>query len=97
MLSGPVEPQMATIITSQLLFLESEDHSKPIQLYINSPGGVVSAGLAIYDTMQFISSPVHTLCFGEAASMGSLLLAAGEAGERKCLPSSRVISFCLYF
>ena len=82
---------MASLISAQLLFLESENPEKEIFLYINSPGGVVSDGLAIYDTMQFIQSPVSTLCFGLAASMGSFLLAAGEKGKRFALPNSRIM------
>jgi ATP-dependent Clp protease protease subunit len=78
-------------VTAQLLFLEAENPKKEISLYINSPGGVVTAGMAIYDTMQFIRPPVSTLCIGQAASMGSLLLAAGEKGMRYCLPHSRVM------
>ena len=74
-------------MTAQLLFLESEDPEKPVSMYINSPGGVVTAGLAIYDTMQYIKCPVQTLCVGQAASMGSLLLAAGAPGERRSLPN----------
>ena len=74
-------------MTAQLLFLESEDPEKPVSMYINSPGGVVTAGLAIYDTMQYIKCPVQTLCVGQAASMGSLLLAAGTPGERRSLPN----------
>ena len=82
---------MAALITAQLLFLESENPKKEISLYINSPGGVVTAGLGIYDTMQFIRPPVATLCMGQAASMGSLLLAAGEPGMRAALPNSRIM------
>ena len=81
-LTGPVEDNMASVIIAQLLFLEAENPKKEISLYINSPGGVVTAGLAIYDTMQFIRPKVSTLCVGQAASMGSLLLCAGEAGMR---------------
>ena len=77
----------ASLVTAQLLFLESEDPEKPVSMYINSPGGVVTAGLAIYDTMQYIKCPVQTLCVGQAASMGSLLLAAGTPGERRSLPN----------
>ena len=77
----------ASLVTAQLLFLESEDPEKPVSMYINSPGGVVTAGLAIYDTMQYIKCPVQTLCVGQAASMGSLLLAAGAPGERRSLPN----------
>jgi ATP-dependent Clp protease protease subunit len=89
--TGVVEDNMAALITAQLLFLESENPKKEISLYINSPGGVVTAGLGIYDTMQFIRPPVATLCVGQAASMGSLLLAAGEAGMRGSLPNARVM------
>ena len=90
-LVGPVNDHMASLVSAQLLFLESENPEKEISLYINSPGGVVSDGLAIYDTMQFIQSPVSTLCFGQAASMGSFLLAAGEKGKRYALPNSRIM------
>ena len=90
-LVGPVNDHIASLISAQLLFLESENPEKEIFLYINSPGGVVSDGLAIYDTMQFIQSPVSTLCFGLAASMGSFLLAAGEKGKRFALPNSRIM------
>jgi ATP-dependent Clp protease, protease subunit len=90
-LNGVVEDGMSSLITAQLLFLESEDPKREIQMYINSPGGVVSAGLAIYDTMQYIRSPVSTVCIGQAASMGSLLLCAGEKGLRVCLPNARVM------
>jgi ATP-dependent Clp protease protease subunit len=89
--TGVVEDNMASLITAQLLFLESENPKKEISLYINSPGGVVTAGLGIYDTMQFIRPAVATLCIGQAASMGSLLLAAGEAGMRASLPNSRIM------
>lgn len=88
---GPVEDQMANLIVAQLLFLESENPDKDIHLYINSPGGSVTAGLAIYDTMQFIKPHVSTMCIGQAASMGAVLLAAGEEGKRYCLPNSRVM------
>lgn len=88
---GPVEDYMANLIVAQLLFLESENPDKDIHLYINSPGGVVSSGLAIYDTMQFIKPDVSTLCIGQAASMGAVLLAGGAAGKRYCLPHSRVM------
>ncbi|MDT8403397.1 ATP-dependent Clp endopeptidase proteolytic subunit ClpP [Sulfuriflexus sp.] len=88
---GQVEDHMANLIVAQLLFLESENPDKDIHLYINSPGGSVSAGLAIYDTMQFIKPNVSTLCVGMAASMGALLLAGGEAGKRYCLPHSRMM------
>lgn len=90
-LSGQVEDNMATLIVAQLLFLESENPKKDINLYINSPGGVVTAGLSIYDTMHYIKSPVNTVCMGQAASMGSLLLAAGQADMRFCLPNARVM------
>ena len=90
-LTGPVYDQVASLISAQLLFLESENPSKDIAFYINSPGGVVSAGLAIYDTMQYIRSPVSTVCIGQAASMGSLLLAAGAKGKRFALPNARVM------
>ena len=89
--TGVVEDNMAALITAQLLFLESENPKKEISLYINSPGGVVSAGLGIYDTMQFIRPPVATLCMGQAASMGSLLLTAGAPGMRAALPHARVM------
>ena len=90
-LVGPVNDVMANLIVAQLLFLESENPDKDIFLYINSPGGSVTAGLAIYDTMQFIKPNVSTLCIGQAASMGAFLLAAGEKGKRYCLPNSRVM------
>ena len=90
-LVGPVTEVTANLIVAQLLFLESENPDKHIFFYINSPGGSVSAGLAIYDTMQFIKPDVSTLCVGQAASMGSLLLAAGDPGKRFCLPNSRVM------
>jgi len=90
-LVGPVTEITANLIVAQLLFLESENPDKDIFFYINSPGGSVSAGLAIYDTMQFIKPDVSTLCVGQAASMGALLLAAGDAGKRFCLPNSRVM------
>ncbi len=90
-LVGPVNDHLASLVSAQLLFLESENPEKEISLYINSPGGVVSDGLAIYDTMQFVQSPVSTLCFGQAASMGSFLLAAGEKGKRYALPNSRIM------
>ena len=91
MLQGPVHDEMAGLVTAQLLFLEAEDPERAISLYINSPGGSVTAGLAIYDTMQYIRAPVGTLCLGQAASMGSLLLAAGEPGMRRCLPNAQVM------
>ncbi len=90
-LTGPVEDYMASLICAQLLFLEAENPKKEIALYINSPGGVVTAGMAIYDTMQFIKPAVSTLCIGQAASMGSLLLAAGEKGMRFATPNSRIM------
>ncbi len=90
-LVGQVEDHMANLIVAQLLFLESENPEKDIHLYINSPGGVVTAGMAIYDTMQFIKPDVSTMCVGQACSMGSLLLTAGAAGKRYCLPHSRVM------
>src|SRR5688500_13336549 len=90
-LVGPVTEVTANLIVAQLLFLESENPDKDISFYINSPGGMVSAGLAIYDTMQFIKPNVSTLCVGQAASMGALLLAAGDVGKRFCLPNSRVM------
>ena len=90
-LVGPVDDHVANVIVAQLLFLESENPDKDINFYINSPGGSVSAGLAIYDTMQFIKPDVSTMCIGQAASMGALLLAAGAHGKRYCLPHSRVM------
>ncbi|WP_448952094.1 ATP-dependent Clp protease proteolytic subunit [Labrys neptuniae] len=90
-LTGPVEDYMASVVVAQLLFLEGENPKKEIAMYINSPGGVVTAGLSIYDTMQFIRSPVSTLCVGQAASMGSLLLAAGEKDLRFALPNARIM------
>jgi ATP-dependent Clp protease, protease subunit len=90
-LTGQVYDQVSALICAQLLFLESENPSKDISFYINSPGGVVSAGLAIYDTMQYIRSPVSTVCIGQAASMGSLLLTAGAKGKRYALPNARVM------
>ncbi len=88
---GPIEDAMATSICMQLLFLESQNPKKEIAMYINSPGGVVTAGMAIYDTMQFIKCPIATLCIGQAASMGSLLLAAGAPGMRFALPNARIL------
>jgi ATP-dependent Clp protease, protease subunit len=88
---GPIDDQVANLVVAQLLFLESENPDKDVQLYINSPGGVVTSGLAIYDTMQFIKPDVATTCLGQAASMGSLLLAGGAKGKRYCLPHSRVM------
>ena len=89
--NGPVEDNMAMLINAQLLFLEAEDPTKEIHLYINSPGGVVTAGMAIYDTMQFIKPEVSTLCMGQAASMGSVLLTAGAKGKRCALPNARIM------
>ena len=89
--TGPIEDQVASLITAQLLFLEAENPKKEISMYINSPGGIVTSGMAIYDTMQFIRPPVATLCIGQAASMGSLLLAAGEKGKRYALPNARIL------
>ena len=88
---GPVEDQMANLIVAQLLFLESDNPDKDIQLYINSPGGVITAGLSIYDTMEFVKPDVSTMCLGQASSMAAVLLAAGAAGKRYCLPNSRVM------
>ena len=88
---GPIEDQMANLVVAQLLFLESENPDKDVHLYINSPGGSVTAGLSIYDTMKFIKPDVSTMCIGQAASMGSLLLAAGEPGMRRCLPNAQVM------
>ncbi len=90
-LVGPVDDMTANVIVAQLLFLEADNPDKDISLYINSPGGSVTAGMAIYDTMQFIKPDVSTLCIGQAASMGGVLLAAGEKGKRFCLPNSRVM------
>ena len=90
-ISGPVHDEMATVIVAQLLFLEAENPTKEIAMYINSPGGVVTSGLSIYDTMQYIKPKISTVCIGQAASMGSLLLAAGEKGMRFSLPNSRVM------
>lgn len=90
-LTGMVEDYSASLIVAQLLFLEAENPKKEISFYINSPGGVVTSGLSIYDTMQFIRCPVSTLCVGQAASMGSLLLCAGEAGQRFALPNARIM------
>lgn len=88
---GPVEDYMANVVVAQLLFLESENPDKDIHLYINSPGGSVTSGLAVYDTMQFIKPDVSTMCIGQAASMGALLLAGGAGGKRYCLPHSRMM------
>ena len=90
-LAGPVQDQVATLMVAQLLFLESENPKKEISMYINSPGGIVTSGLSIYDTMQYIRCPITTVCIGQAASMGSLLLAAGEKGMRHSLPNSRIM------
>ena len=90
-LVGPVEDQMANLVVAQLLFLESENPDKDIHLYINSPGGSVTAGMSIYDTMQFVKPDVSTMCIGQAASMGALLLTGGAAGKRYCLPHSRMM------
>ncbi|GAT77030.1 ATP-dependent Clp endopeptidase proteolytic subunit ClpP [Ehrlichia ruminantium] len=90
-ITGPIEDQMASLVVAQLIFLEAENPEKDISMYINSPGGVVTAGLSIYDTMQYIKPRVATLCLGQAASMGSLLLAAGERGMRCALPNSRIM------
>ena len=90
-LVGPVNDNIASLVTAQLLFLESENPKKQINFYINSPGGLVTSGLGIYDTMQYINSPVSTLCIGQASSMGSFLLAAGEKGKRFSLPNSRIM------
>jgi ATP-dependent Clp protease, protease subunit len=89
--TGPIEDYVASLVTAQLLFLEAENPKKEISMYINSPGGVVTSGMAIYDTMQFIRPPVATLCIGQAASMASLLLAAGEKGMRYSLPNARIM------
>lgn len=91
LLNGEIHDATSAIITAQFLFLEAENPKKPISLYINSPGGSVTAGMAIYDTMQYIQSPVSTVCIGQACSMGSLLLAAGESGSRSILPNARVM------
>ncbi|KZT08950.1 uncharacterized protein LAESUDRAFT_723250 [Laetiporus sulphureus 93-53] len=91
MLYGPIRDTDSALIVAQLLFLEAEETSKPIHLYINSPGGSVTAGLAIYDTVKYVSSPIHTYCVGQACSMGSLLLAAGEKGKRHALPYSTIM------
>jgi len=90
-ITGPIEDGMASLVIAQLLFLEAENPKKEISMYINSPGGMVTSGLAIYDTMQFVRPPVSTLCVGQAASMGSLLLAAGEKGQRFALPNVRIL------
>ena len=88
---GPIDDHVANLVVAQLLFLESENADKDVQLYINSPGGSVTSGLAIYDTMQFINSEVSTMCIGQAASMGAFLLAGGAKGKRYCLPNSRIM------
>ena len=90
-LGTPVDDHVASLVCAQLLFLESENPEKPIHIYVNSPGGVVTAGMAIYDTMRYISAPVSTLCIGQAASMGAFLLAAGEPGMRFALPNARIL------
>jgi len=90
-LVGPINDSVASLVTAQMLFLESENPKKEIYLYINSPGGLVTAGLGVYDTIQYIKPPVSTLCIGQAASMGSFLLAAGEKGKRFSLPNSRIM------
>ncbi len=90
-ISGPIHDGMSTLVVAQLLFLEAENPKKEISMYINSPGGVVSSGLSIYDTMQYVRPKIATMCVGQAASMGSLLLAAGEKDMRFCLPNSRVM------
>ncbi|XVF66992.1 hypothetical protein PTKIN_Ptkin10aG0084400 [Pterospermum kingtungense] len=90
-INGPINDDTAHVVVAQLLFLESENPSKPIHMYLNSPGGHVTAGLAIYDTMQYIKSPINTICLGQAASMASLLLAAGTKGERRSLPNATIM------
>src|ERR1700681_3904332 len=90
-ITGPIEDYGASLLTAQLLFLEAENPKKEIHMYINSPGGVVTAGLAIYDTMQYVRPSVHTLCIGQAASAASLLLCAGAKGQRYSLPNSRIL------
>ncbi len=90
-LVGPIEDNMANLVVAQMLFLESENPDKDIFLYINSPGGVVSAGMAIYDTMQFVKPAVSTLCIGQACSFGAILLAGGAKGKRRCLPNARIM------
>ncbi len=91
LLGGEVNDDSANLVVAQLLFLQAQDAKKPVSMYINSPGGSVTAGLAIYDTMQFISCPVHTYCIGQAASMGAVLLTAGEKGHRFALPNARIM------
>jgi ATP-dependent Clp protease protease subunit len=90
-LGGVIDDHVANIVIAQMLFLESEDPEKDIHMYVNTPGGMVTAGMAIYDTMQYVKSPVATLCFGQAASMGAVLLAAGAEGKRYALPHSRIL------
>jgi ATP-dependent Clp protease protease subunit len=90
-LGSAIDDDVSNLVIAQMLYLESEDPDRPISFYLNTPGGVVSAGLAIYDTMQYIRPPVHTICMGQAASMGALLLAAGEKGKRSALPNSRIV------
>lgn len=90
-LGTPIEDHIANLVIAQLLFLESEDSEKPIDMYINSPGGVITAGLALYDTMNYLRAPVRTVCLGQAASMGAVLLAAGSPGHRFALPNSRIM------
>jgi len=87
----PIDDEVANLIIAQLLFLQAEDSTKDINMYINSPGGVVTAGLAVYDTMQFLKTPISTICIGQAASMGALLLAAGDKGKRYALPNARIM------
>ena len=90
-LTGPIDDQTASLICAQLLFLESENPEEPISLYINSPGGLVTAGLAMYDTIQYIRCPVHTVCVGQASSAGSLILTSGQSGHRYALPHSKIM------
>ncbi len=90
-LGGPIDDHIANLVIAQMLFLEAEDPDKDIHLYVNSPGGIVTAGMAIYDTMQYLKSPVSTICVGQAASMGAVLLAAGDKGKRYALPNSRIM------
>jgi ATP-dependent Clp protease protease subunit len=90
-LNGPIDDVTSSVVVAQLLFLESENPEKPIYMYINSPGGAVTSGLAIYDTMQYVKSPIHTVCIGQAASMASLLLASGKKGHRYILPNARIM------
>jgi ATP-dependent Clp protease, protease subunit len=94
-ITGPINDDMATLVVAQLLFLEAENPKKEISMYINSPGGMVTSGLAIYDTMQFVRPQVSTMCLGQAASMGSLLLAAGQKGLRFALPNARILAILL--